>query len=159
MWKCKMPHEDFVCNKHGSFQSSTLSKIELCLMCSWRILSTVQKHLFQGMYFKGNRQFIFLCDPQKSSINVSLMKILKSTITKKVTACFYKLSEENCEKYQIFWYFQLPQWFSFKSTNSLKVTFWTNYAFPLMAVSVISFFIFVQWFVSVSDSSKLNSCN
>ena len=32
----------------------------------------------------GNAQFIFLCNPQKSSVNVCLMKILKSTVTKKV---------------------------------------------------------------------------
>ena len=33
--------------------------------------------------FKGNAQFIFLCISQKSSVNVCLMKILKSTVTKK----------------------------------------------------------------------------
>ena len=32
---------------------------------------------------KGNVQFIFLCDPKKSSVSVCLMKILKSTVTKK----------------------------------------------------------------------------
>ena len=42
---------------------------------------------------QGNAQFIFLCDPQKSLVNVSFMKILKSTITKK-TKCFYDLVEE-----------------------------------------------------------------
>ena len=37
-----------------------------------------------GFYkcFKGNVQFIFLCNPQKSSVNVCFMKILKSTIKK-----------------------------------------------------------------------------
>ena len=34
--------------------------------------------------FKGNAQFIFLCKPQKSLDNVCLMKILKSTVKKKV---------------------------------------------------------------------------
>ena len=33
--------------------------------------------------FKGNAQFIFLCNPKKSSVNACLMKILKSTVTKK----------------------------------------------------------------------------
>ena len=31
--------------------------------------------------FKGNVQFIFLCNPQKSLVNVCLMNILKSTVT------------------------------------------------------------------------------
>ena len=44
---------------------------------------------------KGSVQFIFLCNPQKSSVNVCLMKILKSTVTKKVIVCFYDLGEEN----------------------------------------------------------------
>ena len=69
--------------------------MELCLMSSSRILSTVQEHLFQGSYFKGNAQLTFLCNPQKPSINVSLMKILKSTFTKKVIACFCKFSEKD----------------------------------------------------------------
>ena len=33
---------------------------------------------------KGNAQFIFLCNPQKSLVIVCFMKILKSTATKKV---------------------------------------------------------------------------
>ena len=33
--------------------------------------------------FKGRAQFIFLCNPPKSSVNVCLMKILKGTVTKK----------------------------------------------------------------------------
>ena len=37
---------------------------------------------------KGNAQFIFLCNPQKSSANVCLMKILKSTVTKKSNCVF-----------------------------------------------------------------------
>ena len=44
--------------------------------------------------FKGNAQFLFLCNPQKSSVNVCPMKILKSTITKKVIVCFYNLGEK-----------------------------------------------------------------
>ena len=35
------------------------------------------------MNIKGNTQFMFLCNPQKSSINFCLVKILKSTVTKK----------------------------------------------------------------------------
>ena len=44
--------------------------------------------------FEENVQFIFLCSPQKSSVNVCIMKILKSTVTKKVIVCFYNLGEE-----------------------------------------------------------------
>ena len=44
--------------------------------------------------FKGNAQFIFLCNPP-SSVNACLMKILKSTVTKKVIVCFYNVGDEN----------------------------------------------------------------
>ena len=47
------------------------------------------------MKYKGNVQFIFLRNPQKSSVNVCLMKILKSTVPKKVIVSFYNLGEEN----------------------------------------------------------------
>ena len=40
--------------------------------------------------FKGNAQFIFLCN-QKSSVNVSLIKIFKSAVTKKVIMSFNNL--------------------------------------------------------------------
>ena len=43
---------------------------------------------------KGNAQFIFLCKPQKPLVNVCLMKILKSTVTKKVIVCLNNLGEE-----------------------------------------------------------------
>ena len=49
--------------------------------------------VFPGL--KGNAQFILLYNPQKSSINVCLMEILKSTVTKKVIVGFYNLGEEN----------------------------------------------------------------
>ena len=46
--------------------------------------------------FKGNAEFSFLCNPQKSSIyDVCLVKILKHIVTKKVIECFYNLGEEN----------------------------------------------------------------
>ena len=45
--------------------------------------------------FKGNAQFILLCNPQKSSVNVCLTKILKSAVTKKVIVWFYNFGEEN----------------------------------------------------------------
>ena len=40
------------------------------------------------MVFKGNAEFMFLCKPPKSSVNVCLMKILKSTGTKKSNCVF-----------------------------------------------------------------------
>ena len=40
----------------------------------------------------------YFCVPQKSSVNVCLMKILKSTATKKVTVCFYSLGEEKSKE-------------------------------------------------------------
>ena len=46
--------------------------------------------------FKGNAKFIFLFNPQKSSLNVCLIKILKSTLTKKkIIVRFNNLREEN----------------------------------------------------------------
>ena len=39
--------------------------------------------------------FIFLCQPQKLSVNVCFMKILKSTDTNKVILFFYNLDDEN----------------------------------------------------------------
>ena len=47
------------------------------------------------MKCKGNVQFMFLCNPQKSLVNVCLMKILKRTVPKKVIVSFYNLGEEN----------------------------------------------------------------
>ena len=40
------------------------------------------------MNVKGSAQFIFLCNPQKSSANVCLMKTLKSTVIKKSNCVF-----------------------------------------------------------------------
>ena len=84
--------------------------------------------------FKGNAQLIFLCNSQKSSVNVCFIKILKSTVTKKVIVCFYNLGEENFLKLQILQYFQLPQWFCLKSVKGSQVTFWMNCAFPLTRI-------------------------
>ena len=45
--------------------------------------------------FKGNAQFIFLCNSQKLSVNVCPMKKLKSTLIEKVIVCLYNLGEKN----------------------------------------------------------------
>ena len=47
------------------------------------------------MFFKGNAQFLFLCNPKKSSVNVCLMKNIEKHCQKKVNVCFYNLGEEN----------------------------------------------------------------
>ena len=45
---------------------------------------------------KGNAKSMFLCNPQKSSVNVCFMKTLKSIVyKKKAIVCYYKLGEEN----------------------------------------------------------------
>ena len=49
----------------------------------------------QTILLKGNMQFIFSCNPQKSMGNAFLMEILKSIVTKKVIVCFDNLGEEN----------------------------------------------------------------
>ena len=38
---------------------------------------------------------MMLCKPQKSLVNVYPIKILKSTVTKKVILCFNNLGEES----------------------------------------------------------------
>ena len=48
-----------------------------------------------NVFVKGNAQFIFLYNPQKSSVNISLMKILKITVTKKVIVRFNNIGEGN----------------------------------------------------------------
>ena len=44
--------------------------------------------------FKGNAQFIFLCNSLKSLVYVCHMKILKSTVAEKVNMYFYNLVEK-----------------------------------------------------------------
>ena len=82
---------------------------------------------------KGNVQFIFFCNPQKSSVNVCIMEILKSTVTKKVIVCFNNLGEENFLKVAPFVIFptSLIVLFEIHSINESKVTFWKNCAFLL----------------------------
>ena len=53
--------------------------------------STRPEVFYKKGILNGNADFIFLCNPQKSSVNACFMKILKSTVTKKVIVCFYKL--------------------------------------------------------------------
>ena len=45
--------------------------------------TNLKKSNLNFFHLKGSAQFIFLGNPQKSSINVCLMKILKNTFTKK----------------------------------------------------------------------------
>ena len=83
---------------------------------------------------KGKAQFIFLCDPQKSSrssANVCLMKKLKSTVIKKVIVCFCHFSEENFGKYQLLYIifptfnmvlFEIHQRFKRQLLNKLSVS-------------------------------------
>ena len=54
-----------------------------------------QRNTLLYLNLKENAQFIFLCNPQKASVNVSLKKILKNAVHKKVIAYFYTLGEEN----------------------------------------------------------------
>ena len=54
------------------------------------------------LFLKGNAQFIFLCKPQKSSVKVCLLKILKQHCHKKsICVFFYNLGEENFSKLQL----------------------------------------------------------
>ena len=44
--------------------------------------------LFNKSSVKGNAQFIFLCNPQKSSVNVCLMNLIKKHCHKKSNCVF-----------------------------------------------------------------------
>ena len=57
--------------------------LENSLQQSLATLSFFFTFRYVSATFKGNGQFIFLCNPQKSLVNVCLMKISKSTVTKK----------------------------------------------------------------------------
>ena len=60
-----------------------------CVLMGDSILNgIIEKNLSNNGSVKGNAQFIFLCNPQKSSVNVCLMKILKSTVHKKSICVF-----------------------------------------------------------------------
>ena len=41
----------------------------------------MMRNPLQVRKFKGNVQFLLLCNPQKSLVSVYLMKLLKSTVT------------------------------------------------------------------------------
>ena len=71
--------------------------------------------------FKGNAQFIFLCNSLKSLVYVCHMKILKSTVAEKVNMYFYNLVEKKLLKVAAFVIF----------SASIMVTFWTNCALLL----------------------------
>ena len=82
-------------------------------------------------HFKGNTEFIFLCNPQKSSVNVCLMKILKSTVTKKNNCVFLLLRCKKLLKVADFVIFSTSIMVLFEICKGSKVTFWTNCPFPL----------------------------
>ena len=69
-------------------------KLDLDLDIDTNIVNRKVSQYDDALCIKGNAQFIFFCNPQKSSVNVCLKKILKSTVTRKVIVCFYNLGEE-----------------------------------------------------------------
>ena len=72
--------------------------------------------------FKGNAQFIFLCNLQKSLFNFCLIMILKSNVTKKVIMGFNNLGEENFPT-SIMVLFEIHQKFKGHFLNELCVSF------------------------------------
>ena len=83
----------------------------VCLIC--RVSSNT---------FKGNAQFIFLCNLQKSLLNFCLIMILKSTVTKKVIMGFNNLGEENFLT-SIIVLFEIHQRFKGHFLNELCISF------------------------------------
>ena len=90
------------------FSQSTITAYQYGIIRDYKNLEKLSGNLeiwsqdWATFYFKRNAQFIFLCNPTKYSVNVCLMKILKSTVTKKVILCFNNLGEENAAKVAVF---------------------------------------------------------
>ena len=78
--KKRLWHSNFPMN-FAEFHRTVLSKN----ICELLLL------IISPAFFKGNAQFIFLCNTQKSSANACLIRILKSTVTEEVIVCFYNL--------------------------------------------------------------------
>ena len=53
-----------------------------------KLSNTVAKLKKTVAYIKGNAQFIFLCNPQKSSFNICLIKLLKKHCHKNSNCVF-----------------------------------------------------------------------
>ena len=75
------------------FYTSVAKRLKLKVRSFWGLSHTFEKvtgeKLVEGVVppilnkFKGNAQFIFLCNPQKVSVNVCLMKTLEKNCHKK----------------------------------------------------------------------------
>ena len=78
------------------FQTSKyFQNVWYCINLSTTSMAWITPPLLLFIVKYWNAQFIYLCNPQKTSVNVCLMKILKSTGTKKLIVCFNNLGEEN----------------------------------------------------------------
>ena len=53
------------------------------------------KTFWKNSFYERNAQFVFLCNPPKSSVNVCIMKIFKNSGTNKVIACCKNSGEES----------------------------------------------------------------
>ena len=82
---------------HG-YRAASLKKNSLWLLllyvavasyCYHEKIRRTMRTTIVSYLLKGNVQFMFLCNPHRSSVNVCLMKILHSTVTKKVILRFY----------------------------------------------------------------------
>ena len=89
--------------------------------------------------FKENMQFIFLCNTQKSSGNVCLMKILKSNVHKKSNSMFLQLRWRKLLKVAAFVIFPTPIMVVFEIHQRFKVTFSTICAYPKEISLCLSF--------------------
>ena len=119
----------------------TTSMCEICLKLS--ITTTKRRHWHSKLtiktperrqwrrsgVFEGDAQFIFFCNPQKSSVSVCLMKILKSTVKRK------RRKEENWRKLSNFCnisnfktaLFEIHQRFIGHFLNKLRVSYNVNF--------------------------------
>ena len=100
-WTCCWAKEMIHLNKN-SWTPAQKIDLENSLQQSLATLSFFFTFRYVSATFKGNGQFIFLCNPQKSLVNVCLMKNLKSTVTKKSNCVFLQFSWRNLLKVAAF---------------------------------------------------------
>ena len=91
--KDSFPFAEELSNYDSNLVMATFDDVE-SLFTNIPLQETID--LCAELLFKGNAQLLFLFNPQKSSVDVFLIKILKNTVTKKVIiVCFFSLGEEN----------------------------------------------------------------
>ena len=126
-------------NKYGS-------KINYTHIETKSSVTLLEVEIDHNFIFKGNAQFIFLCNPQKSSVNVWIMKISKSTVRKKKLFLFIsyvKKTFKSSRFYNISNFHNGFVWnprFKGHFLNELRVSF-NNHTVPICWRTAINYFL------------------